>query len=249
MSIGRTVAPVRETLSPIMSERGLTRHLEMLDVSLEDLKGAAAVAGGSVNDGFMASVTGGLRRYHEAHGVSVEKLRVTLPISIRAPEDPIGGNRITLIRFAVPVSDPDPASRIRGMGQLCRAARDERSLPLTNAIAGALNLLPRGTVSGMLKHVDFLASDVPGFTFPVYLAGAQVERYVAFGPTIGASVNLTLLSYNGTCHVGVTIDTAAVPDAEVLTDCLRAGFEEVLALAGDHEPVRLPIRDTATTDH
>ena len=53
------------------------------------------------------------------------------------------------------------------MGHVCRAARDEWSLEFTNAIAGALNLLPQGVVGSMLKHVDFLASDVPGFPFPV----------------------------------------------------------------------------------
>ncbi|HXQ61679.1 MAG TPA: wax ester/triacylglycerol synthase domain-containing protein [Acidimicrobiales bacterium] len=245
LSIGRTVAPVRTTLSPIMTERGLDRRLDILEVDLGDLKRAADTAGGTVNDGFMAAVAGGFRLYHEHHGVVVEALRVTLPISIRTPEDPLGGNRITLIRFCVPVSDPDPASRIGAMNRLCRTARDERSLPMTNTIAGALNLLPRGTVGRMLKHVDFVASDVPGFTFPVHLAGARLERYVAFGPTIGSSANLTLLSYNGTCCVGVTIDTAAVPDAVVLADCLRAGFEEVLALGGEHDPVRTPLRVAA----
>ena len=242
-SIGRTVAPVRSTLSPVMTDRGLTRHLEMLEVSLADLKRAAAAAGGSVNDGFMAAVTGGFRRYHEHHGAAPEKLRVTLPISIRTPEDPVGGNRITLMRFAVPVSEADPASRIKAIARLCRAARSERSLPLTDAIAGVLNFLPQVTVGSMLKHVDFLASDVPGFTFPVYLAGARLERYVAFGPTIGSSANLTLLSYDGTCGIGVTIDTAAVPDADVLVDCLREGFEEVLALGGSHDSVRMPMRE------
>ena len=168
-----------------MKERSQARHLEMLEVQLADLKRAAAAAGGTVNDGFMAAVTGGLRRYHERHGAPVDELRVTMPISIRTPDDPIGGNRITLIRFPVPVSDPDPASRIREMNRRCRAAREERSLPYTDAIAASLNLLPPGVVGSMLKHVDFVASDVPGFPFPVYLAGSRVERYVAFGPTIG----------------------------------------------------------------
>ncbi|MFI5042043.1 MAG: WS/DGAT domain-containing protein, partial [Acidimicrobiales bacterium] len=244
-SVGRTVAPVRNTLSPIMRERGLSRHLEILELGLDDLKRAAGAAGGTVNDGFMAAVTGGLRRYHEHHGAPVEQLRVTLPISIRTAEDPIGGNRITLMRFAVPVADPDPATRVRGMEDACRTAREERSLPLTNAIAGALNLLPQAAVGAMLKHVDFVASDVPGFTFPVHLAGARLERYVAFGPTIGSSVNFTLLSYDGTCCVGINIDAAAVPDHDVLMECLREGFEEVLTLAGSHDPVRLPMRETA----
>ena len=64
-SIGRTVAPLRETLSPLMKGRSQARHLEMFEVQLADLKRAASAAGGSVNDGFMAAVTGGLRRYHE----------------------------------------------------------------------------------------------------------------------------------------------------------------------------------------
>jgi hypothetical protein len=41
----------------------------------------------------------------------------------------------------------------------------------------------------------------------------------------------------------VTIDTAAVPDALVLIECLREGFEEILTLAGDHVPVQVPMRE------
>lgn len=247
-SIVRTVAPVRETLSPIMTERSLGRHLEMLEVQLEDLARAAAVAGGSINDAFLAGATGGFRRYHDHHEVPVDKLRVTMPISIRRPDDPIGGNRITLMRFAVPVSDPNPAERIREIGRLCREARSERSLPLTNAIAVPLNLMPSGVIGSMLKRVDFLASDVPGLEIPVHLAGARVQRYSAFGPTTGSAVNLTLVSYDKACCVGITIDTAAVPDPELLVECLREGFEEVLHLGGDHARVRLPLRDGVQHD-
>ena len=118
-------------------------------------------------------------------------------------------------------------------------------MPYTNAIAAGLNVLPSGVVGSMLKHVDFVASNVPGFPSRVYLAGAPVERYVAFGPTIGSSVNITLMSYAGTCSVGMNIDIAAVPDPEVFAECMREGFEEVLLLGGEHEPVRLPLHDVA----
>ena len=244
-SIARTVAPARQTLSPIMRARGIGRTFDTLAVDLEDMKRAAAAAGGTVNDAFVASVTGGLRRYHERHRRPVESLRVTLPISIRRPGDPPGGNRITLMRFEVPVSDPRPERRVADSHRLCHAASHERSLEFTNAIAGALNLLPPGVVRGMLKRVDFLTSDVPGFPFPVYLASAPVERFVAFGPTIGCAVNCLLLSYNGRCHVGVSMDTAAIADPDVFVDCLREGFEEVLGMAGAHDPVDAPFRQRA----
>jgi WS/DGAT/MGAT family acyltransferase len=244
-SIGRAVAPVSRPLSPIITGRGLGRRLAMIEVGLADLKQAAVHGGGTINDAFLASISGGLRLYHERHASAVEMLRVTLPISIRKPDDPLGGNRITLLRFAVPVSDPDPARRIAEIHRLCEAVRRERSLAFTNAIAGTLNLFPAAVVGTMLKHVDFVASDVPGFTFPVYLAGAEVERYVAFGPTIGSAVNLTLLSYNGRCCVGVTVDTTAIGDHDVLVESLLAGFDEVLGLGGEHEPVGLALSPSA----
>ncbi len=237
-SIGRTVAPVRQTLSPIMTRRGLGRRVDMVEVRLSDLKRAAAFGGGTVNDAFMAAATGALRRYHERHGAPVASLRVTLPISIRTPDDPLGGNRITLMRFVVPVSELDPARRMAEIHERCRTARHERSLAWTDAIAGTLSLLPSGVVGSMLKRVDFLASDVPGMEQAVYLGDALVERFVSFSPTAGSSVNVTLMSYNGLCCIGVNADTAAVPDAEVFTQCLLDGFEEVLALAGMHDPAR-----------
>ena len=34
-----------------------------------------------------------------------------------------------------------------------------------------------------------------------------------------------------TCALGINVDTGAIPDLDVLYDCLVAGFDEVLALA------------------
>ncbi len=240
-SVVRFVEPVPRTLSPIMTARGLDRRLDMIAVDLHDLKRAARSVGGTLNDAFVASVSGGLRRYHELHDVAVAELRITLPISIRKADDPVGGNRITLERFKVPVGMVDVAERIRVTGEQCRAAGDDRAQPLSDVVAGTLNLLPSGVVGSMLKHIDFVASNVEGFNAPIFLAGAPVSGCYAFGPTTGSAVNATLLSYNGTCCVGFTIDSAAVPDYDELMRCFREGFEEVLDLAGDHRPVEVPL--------
>ncbi len=242
-SLGRFVRPASETLSPVMTRRGLGRHLDMIEVEVDALKAAGSAAGSTLNDAFVASVTGGLRRYHELHGAPVQELRVTMPVSTRREVDPVGGNRFTLERFTLSVGEADPANRIRTTGWQCRAARYEEALPLSDAVAGVLNLLPSWVIGSMLKHVDFVASDVPGVPVPLYLAGAEVTGTYAFGPTTGAALNVTLLSYRGTCCVGCTIDTAAVPDPEVMMGCLRQGFDEVLALAGAHRPARSPLAD------
>lgn len=119
---------------------------------------------------------------------------------------------------------------MRQLQQVTEAARKEPSLPVTDAIAGALNMLPAGYVGGVLKHIDFLASNVPGTSVPVYIAGSKITGFFAFGPTIGASLNVTLVSYDGTCDIGINIDTAAVPDPELLLDCLQESFAEITAL-------------------
>ena len=231
-SIGRTVAPVTEVRSPVMRGRGLGRRLHTASVGLPELKRAATTAGVTVNDAFLAAVTGGMRRYHHKHQAPVDELRVTMPVSIRTETDPLASNRITLMRFLVPVSEADAVRRMRLIDTRAKAARNARSLPFTDAIAAGLDLLPTGVVGGMLKRVDFLASDVTGMPVTNYLAGAKVTAHAAFGPTMGCAANLTLMSYDGTCHIAANIDTAAVPDTDVFTDCLRLGIDEVIAVGG-----------------
>ena len=230
-SVYRTAGPMLDTLSPVMRERAMTRRATMMDVPLADLKGAAKASGCTINDAFLAAVTGGLRRYHHLHDAPVESLRVTMPVNLRAADDSSFGNRITLQRLTLPVEVEDVVERMKEIHRVTEKVRDEPSLPLTDVIAGALNLLPPAYVGGVLKHVDFLASNVPGSPIPIYLAGGEVTGFYAFGPTIGAALNVTLMSYRDTCNLGLNIDTAAVHDPDTLIECFHEAFAEVCALA------------------
>ena len=231
-SVYRTAAPSSGAMSPLMQDRSMTRHLAMMGVSLDALKNAAKIADGTVNDAYLAVVTGGLRRYHERHGTTVGYLRAVVPISLRGAQDDGWGNKITLMRLTVPAGEPDPAARMRLLHRITQAAREERSLPVTGAIAGALNMLPVGYVAAILKHADFVASNVPGVPMPVYVAGSKITGMSVFGPTIGTSLNTTLVSYVDTCDIGINIDTAAIPDPHVLVACLEESAAEITALAG-----------------
>lgn len=231
-SVYRTVRPVNRTGSSLMTNRTLSRRLQVLEVPMPRLRDAAHRCDAALNDAFVAGVAGGLRLYHEKHDVGVGALHLSMPISLRVEGDPPGGNRITLMRFDVPVGLADPAHRIRQIRERTDRVRHERSLPHTQVIAGVLNRMPRWYIGSILRHVDFLASDVPGIPVPVSLGGAPVRMQYAFGPTIGAAVNVTLLTYVDTCALGIDMDSGAIPDIELFYDCLRAGFDEVLALAG-----------------
>jgi hypothetical protein len=88
-----------------------------------------------------------------------------------------------------------------------------------------------GIFGSMLRGVDFVTSNVPGPPFPIYLSGARVVSQFPFGPMAGAAANITLLSYVDDLNIGVNTDPAAVPDPDVLLDCLQEGFDEVLKTA------------------
>ncbi|MGW1738719.1 wax ester/triacylglycerol synthase domain-containing protein [Nocardia sp. NPDC001965] len=226
-SVARLARPITTTLSPLMTERGLGRRPAVLDIPLNRLSAAADRAGCTVNDAFLTGLLLGLRAYHARHGAAVDRVRVTVPISLREPGDPIGGNRITLARFGIPIADDDVLNTMWTVHELVDRWRHEPAIPLSHVVAAVFNRLPSSALAEMLKHVDFVASDVPGSPVPLYLAGARIERIRAFGPTIGTAFNATLISYVGTCSVGITVDTAAVPDLPEFTACLRVGFQAV----------------------
>ncbi len=232
-SVYRTVRPVNSPGSSLMAQRTMVRRLDVLEVPKSQLREAAHRGGGALNDAFVAGVAGGIRRYHEKHGADVGPLHLSMPINLRTDGDAPGGNRITLMRFAIPVDIADPAERIRQIHERTAQVRHEQSLPHTQLIAGFLNWMPRWYIGSVLRHVDFVASDVPGIPVPVRLGGAEVRVQYAFGPTIGAAVNVTLLTYVDICALGIDVDSGAIPDVKLFTQCLQAGFDEVLSLAED----------------
>jgi hypothetical protein len=231
-SIVKMVRPARSPLSPVMIDRGMSRRLVAIDLSLAELKAAGHAAGGTANDAFLAAITGGMRRYHLRHGVEAKALRVTMPINLRERGDAIGNNRFTPARFALPIDVVDPMERMSQLGELARSWRKEPGLKFTDAVAGALNLLPEvataAVLGSMLKAIDFVATNVPGLDRPMHLAGATVEQQFAFAPPSGAAFSAALLSHVDRCTMGMVIDTAAVTDPEVLAACMAEGFEEVL---------------------
>ena len=236
-SLGRMLGPPPAPGSVLLEQRSLGRRYATLEVGLDQLRAAGKAAGGSLNDAFLAGVVGGMRRYHELHGVELDALTVAFPISIRRSDDPLGANRFAGARILAPLAEADPAERIKLIGARARAAREEPALGFMDTLSPVLSRLPAAVSATITERVtrsiDLQASNVKGMQRTGYLAGARIERMFAFGAAPGPAVMVTLLSYAGTCCIALTINAAAVPDHERFQQCLVAGFDEVLALAGD----------------
>jgi WS/DGAT/MGAT family acyltransferase len=234
-STARLLAPVAAPLSPIMQRRSLSAHFDTLTIPLPALKAAGKRVGGSLNDAFVAAVTGGLRRYHEHHRAPVDELRMTMPINVRdAANGNRAGNRFVPARLIVPIGIADPANRVRAIRELVGRQRAEPALGLLDDVSGMLRRLPAplytALFGSMLKGVDFVTSNVPGPPMETFLAGARIEAVYGFGPLSGAAANLTLFSYLDQLGMAINTDRAAIPDPEVFLGCIEAGVGEVLAL-------------------
>jgi diacylglycerol O-acyltransferase len=234
-SIGRLVRPASEPMSPEWTRRSLSLRLDVLEFPLDDFRRAAAAAGVTLNDVFVAGVADGLGRCHERTGRVPNELRMSMPINVREGEKGRhAGNQFVPARFAVPMLVEDPRARMLAVHELVSVQRGEPALGLIDEITAAINVLGEAAATrmtgAMMKAVDFVTSNVRGPGFPVYMSGARIERMFPFGPTAGAAVNITLFSYDGIAHVGVNVDRGAIADPALLRRCLHEGISEALAV-------------------
>lgn len=237
-SMRRTLSPPPAPPSPLLRPRsGTAWRFGVLECPLADLKAAAKAAGGSLNDAYVAALLGGMRRYHERHGKPIDEMPMAMPVSLRKADDPMGGNKFAGAFFAAPVAVEDPAERIATIRGIVLTLRTEPALDTFAMVAPVLNRIP-SAVGGLVydwigSAADLSASNVPGVPYPVYMAGAKVERVFPFGPLPGVAVMAAMISHSGTCCFGINMDGDAVKDPDVLLECLNEGLHEVLGLAPD----------------
>jgi WS/DGAT/MGAT family acyltransferase len=233
-SARRVLGPPPVEPSPLLRRRGLGRRFEYVEFPLARIRKAAKAGGGSVNDAYLAGISGALRLYHEALGVPVDAVPLAMPVNLRRDDDPAGGNRFAGARLALPVSPADPVERIQRIREQVLSVVGEPAISAMSAAAPLLSRLPTsmlGAVSSMVSSTDVQASNVPGFPEQPYVAGARIEKTLPFGPLPGVAMMIVMVSEAGTCFVGVHYDTASVTERDLFVECLRDGFEEVLALA------------------
>jgi WS/DGAT/MGAT family acyltransferase len=234
-SLGRMLGGPPAPSSVLLEQRSLGRRFGVIEIPLAELRACGKAAGGTLNDAFLAGLTGGMRRYHEHHGIELHELTLALPISLRTSDDPLGSNRFAGARVAAPIGELDPRKRIRLIGERTRAAREEPALDFMDVLAPALSRLPAALVATMTEKVtrsiDLQASNIRGLERRAYLAGARVERMYAFGAAPGPAVMATLMSYHGTCCIAINVNAAAVPDHELFVRCMDQGLAEITALS------------------
>lgn len=213
--------------------RSRQRHLEVFDVSLDDLKRASKRMGGSVNDGFVAGSVLGAQRYHEALGVQVPNFNLSFIISTRS-DDAAGGNAFTPVPFSLPgdLATPEEVFAVTREAIAEKIAEVEASsADALNVMVGFASLLPSAVLSkagrARAQSQDWATSNLRGAPIPIFTAGAQITHMYPIGPVAGTAFNLTAMSYCGNLHFGCFLDPKAVTQPDLLRTSMQSAYADL----------------------
>jgi diacylglycerol O-acyltransferase / wax synthase len=207
--------------------------------SLNMVKQIRAELGGTVNDIALAAITRGFRDLLIEHRELSDGLivRSLVPISIRnAGEHGVISNRLSAVLGNLPVAESDPIRRlqlvIEQMGQIKRTHQVAGAELITQVLAAAppifLNLGTRVAFQIGQPFVQTVTTNVPGPQFPLYILGRKMVQAHPYAP-IGDNVKIAIaiFSYLGQLSFGITAESSAAQDLDILTTGIHRGLAEL----------------------
>jgi diacylglycerol O-acyltransferase / wax synthase len=221
------------------------RKVAFARLSLHRLDAVKHAFGVKLNDVVLALVSGALRGYlADRHEFPERPLVAQIPVSTHCAGKS-GANQISSMTISLATDVEDPAERLKtlyansqGAKEMARALIDHQHVGLTEtAPPGLLGLAVRAYSAARLGDrvvpINLVVSNVPGPTFPLFLAGAPVERLVPVGPLVlDVGLNITCISYCGSLDFGIVSTPDIAPDIEDLADGLERALKELEDAAG-----------------
>jgi WS/DGAT/MGAT family acyltransferase len=203
----------------------------LLRLDASDVRQIRRQHGGTTNDVALAVITGGLRDWLVTRDEPVDGLtpRALIPVNVRARGQGAGGNQLSGYLCELPVGLADPVARLR----FVRSAMDRNKAAGPTEGAGAVPILagllppavhrvctPAAGVAAPLLF-DTVVTNVPLPPVPLTLAGAPLCEVYPFAPlAAGHGIGVAVSAYRDTVHIGLQVDSDAVPDVDVLAACV-----------------------------
>jgi diacylglycerol O-acyltransferase len=208
-------------------------------------RGAAAAgeaARTSVNDVVLATLTGALRAWLLTRGQPVPPtavIRALVPMSVQVA-DPreVGaiGSRVASLLVDLPTGEPSPLVRLLQVAYQTRVHVETGQAVDASAIAGiagfappTLHSLGARVASGLSRRLfNLVLTNVPGPQQPLYLVGSRMLSSFPVIPLArGQALSVGLTSYDGGVYYGLNADRGAMPDLDVLAQCILDSLVEL----------------------
>ena len=236
--------------SPFNIEPSAQRRVVLVRTSLKDYRKVSRVHGGTVNDVILATLAGAIRMWLMTRAESVgagRRLRALVPMSVIDEElEPTSlGSQVVGHLLDLPIGEGSPVVRLHQVSYALRAHSETGRAVAADRIAGVAGFAPttfhalgsRVAFKEARGQVNLVVTNVPGPQFPMYLAGAEmVETYPVPPLMPGFSLSVGVTSYDGAVYYGITADRDALPDIEVLGQCVRDALDELVDSASDSRP-------------
>jgi diacylglycerol O-acyltransferase / wax synthase len=216
---------------------GPAREVAWTSFPLERLKriehGAAERV--TVNDVVLAVVAGGLRRWLPQVGGIADDLRVQCPVCLHAQEEDAGqlGNRDSFMNLDLPISEPDPAARLRMINTETSERKLEHDADTLYAFFHALGRfrpLYRGVtrLTSGPREFALSVSNVPGPRQRPLILGHAVEQFSSFAePADRHALRVSIISLGGELAFGLCSDPDAITDLDGLRGALADSIAEL----------------------
>lgn len=235
----------RSSDSLFHGETSEQRRVVLVRTALKDYRKVRRMHGGTVNDVILATITGGLRAWLMTRAESVHggrKLKALVPMSVMDEDlEPTSlGSQVVGHKLDLPIGEVSPVVRLHQVSYAFKAHSETGRAVAADRIAGVAGFAPTtfhalGTrvAAEEAAGVDVVITNVPGPQFPMYLAGAEmVETYPIPPLRPRHTLSIGVTSYDGGVYYGITADRDALPDIEVLGQCLREALDELVDSAG-----------------
>jgi diacylglycerol O-acyltransferase len=227
---------------PLSVSLSQQRRFVTVATRLSDYRTVRDAHGGTVNDVIMATVTGGLRCWLLTRAEQIRattRVRALVPMSVLDAEaEPTSlGSQVVGHLLSLPVGESSPVMRLHQVSYALRAHKETGRAVAASKLASLPGFAPttfhalgaRVAEAESPQSYELGITNVPGPQEPLYVAGTRmVETYPALPLSPGHAVALGVTSYDGGVYFGLVADRDAVPDADVLGQCLREALEELV---------------------
>lgn len=231
------VAPLAAPHSILNGRIGFNRRFAYQQLCLARVKAVAKAAGATVNDIVLALSAASLRRFlGQLDALPDAPLVAMVPVDLRAPEDPGGGNAVGVMLASLATDVADPRARLEAIMTSTQRAKamlkgmsSEAILQYSAMLMAPLAAQTLTGTSGRLRPAfNVVISNVPGTHETLYFRGARMEAsYPASIPIHGQALNITCSGYADTLNFGFIGCRDALPGLQNLGVYTREALEEL----------------------